>query len=118
MTDSPLQFSPKVVLVTGGAGFIGTNFVRLVLQSAEAKVVVFDSLTYAGNLPNLDGLAEDYKDRFVFVEGDICDAKLVSETMEKECVDSFQDQFSKNSVHDRARLGSRPDSLGTTELFA
>ena len=63
MTDSPLQFSPKVVLVTGGAGFIGTNFVRLVLQSAEAKVVVFDSLTYAGNLPNLDGLAEDYKDR-------------------------------------------------------
>jgi dTDP-glucose 4,6-dehydratase len=61
-------------LVTGGAGFIGSNFVRYVLGSSDASVTVLDKLTYAGNLASLDGLPAK---RLQFVKGDICDAGLV-----------------------------------------
>ena len=67
------------VLVTGGAGFIGSNFVRLVLSNSEASIqaiTVLDKLTYAGTLTNLAGLP---KDAFEFIQGDICDQSLVSE---------------------------------------
>ena len=63
-------------LVTGGAGFIGSNFVRHVLDHTDHTVTVLDKLTYAGNRASLDGLPED---RFTFVRGDICDAALVDE---------------------------------------
>ena len=62
------------LLVTGGAGFIGSNFVHYVLENTDLHVTVLDKLTYAGNLASLAGLPED---RFVFVQGDICDASLV-----------------------------------------
>jgi len=58
-------------LVTGGAGFIGSNFVRLVLAEREARVVVLDKLTYAGNLQSLADLRND--PRFAFVQADIVD---------------------------------------------
>jgi dTDP-glucose 4,6-dehydratase len=64
------------MLVTGGAGFIGSNFVRHVLSSTDHHVTVLDSLTYAGNLASLDGLPEN---RFTFAKGDITDAALVDE---------------------------------------
>lgn len=65
-------------LVTGGAGFIGSNFVHHTLRQREnSEVVVLDKLTYAGNLASLDGLAEKYGARYQFVKGDICDADLV-----------------------------------------
>ncbi|MDR0285383.1 MAG: dTDP-glucose 4,6-dehydratase [Propionibacteriaceae bacterium] len=64
----------KTVLVTGGAGFIGTNFVRWVLGHTDAAVVVLDKLTYAGNAHSLDDLPAD---RVRLVVGDICDAPLV-----------------------------------------
>ncbi len=64
-------------LVTGGAGFIGSNFVRsLLANQSDSIVTVIDKLTYAGNEANLDGLPND---RFKFVQGDICDAKLIDE---------------------------------------
>ncbi len=63
-------------LVTGGAGFIGSNFVHHVLAATDATVTVLDKLTYAGNRASLDGLPED---RFRFVRGDICDAALVDD---------------------------------------
>ena len=66
-------------LVTGGAGFIGSNFVRHVLAHTDHTVTVLDKLTYAGNRASLDGLPED---RFTFVEGDICDAGLVDRLVE------------------------------------
>ena len=66
----------SVYLVTGGAGFIGSNFVRHVLEHTDHTVTVLDKLTYAGNRASLDGLPED---RFSFVHGDICDAALVDE---------------------------------------
>ena len=62
-------------LVTGGAGFIGSNFVRHLLEHTDHEVTVLDKLTYAGNRASLDGLPTE---RFTFVQGDICDAELVS----------------------------------------
>ncbi|MGI9821635.1 dTDP-glucose 4,6-dehydratase [Agromyces sp. Marseille-Q5079] len=64
------------ILVTGGAGFIGSNFVHFVLANTDHSVTVLDKLTYAGNLASLEGLPED---RFAFVQGDIADAALVGE---------------------------------------
>ena len=64
------------LLVTGGAGFIGSNFVRHIIAHTEFDVVVLDKLTYAGNLASLDGLPGD---RLRFVRGDIADAALVDE---------------------------------------
>jgi dTDP-glucose 4,6-dehydratase len=62
------------LLVTGGAGFIGSNFVHYVLGHTDALVTVLDKLTYAGNRASLSGLPAD---RFVLVHGDICDSDLV-----------------------------------------
>lgn len=68
-------FSPKSVIVTGGAGFIGSNFVHWVIDNKPGvHVTVLDALTYAGNLDNLAGLPDD---RMTFVHGDICDRQLV-----------------------------------------
>jgi dTDP-glucose 4,6-dehydratase len=64
------------ILVTGGAGFIGSCFVRQTLDEGTDSVVVLDALTYAGNLENLDGLVGS--DRFEFVRGSICDAETVA----------------------------------------
>ncbi len=65
----------KNILVTGGAGFIGSAFVRyMVAAHPDMKIVVYDKLTYAGNLASLEGLPAE---RFTFVRGDICDAGLV-----------------------------------------
>lgn len=62
------------LLVTGGAGFIGSDFVHYVIDNTDDHVTVLDKLTYAGNIASLDGLPAD---RFAFVKGDICDAPLV-----------------------------------------
>lgn len=64
------------LLVTGGAGFIGSNFVHYVLENTDHQVTVIDKLTYAGNLSSLAGLPES---RFTFVEGDIADAALMDQ---------------------------------------
>jgi dTDP-glucose 4,6-dehydratase len=65
----------NAIVITGGAGFIGSNFVRLAMQRTGARIVVLDKLTYAGNLRSLDGVRDD--PRFVFVQGDIADRALV-----------------------------------------
>lgn len=65
------------LLITGGAGFIGSNFAHWVSSNhPEAKMVVLDKLTYAGNLANLDGISDR---QLKFVHGDICDAALVDD---------------------------------------
>ena len=69
------------LLVTGGAGFIGSNLIRLILRDRpEARITNLDLLTYAGNPANLTGVERD--PRYAFVQGDICDAPLVRELME------------------------------------
>ena len=68
------------ILVTGGAGFIGSNFIRHILGTRKRYTVVnYDKLTYAGNLANLEPLASDPD--YTFVKGDICDALLLEATM-------------------------------------
>lgn len=68
-------FTPKNIIVTGGCGFIGSNFVHYVVKNhPEVHVTVLDALTYAGNLDNIKGLPEDRVD---FVHGNICDAELL-----------------------------------------
>ena len=70
----------KKIVVTGGAGFIGSNFVRMLLRRRNAaKVIVLDKLTYAGNIENLAGLEKDR--RLKFVKGDICNAKLLDKIL-------------------------------------
>ncbi len=67
------------LLVTGGAGFIGSNFTRHVLTTSDDQVTILDALTYAGNRANLDDLDAD--PRLRFVHGDICDRELVASLM-------------------------------------
>ena len=67
------------ILVTGCAGFIGSNFVHTWLSSCDEAVVNLDKLTYAGNLANLDALKGDK--RHVFVQGDIGDRALVAQLL-------------------------------------
>lgn len=67
------------LLITGGAGFIGSNFVHHVLETSDDEVVVLDALTYAGNLENLADLQDN--PRFAFVEGNICDREVVRSAM-------------------------------------
>lgn len=66
----------RKLLVTGGAGFIGSNFVHHVIENTDDSVVVLDAMTYAGNKSSLDGLPGE---RVTFVEGDVADADLVDE---------------------------------------
>ena len=67
------------ILVTGGAGFIGSNFILQRMQESSLSFTNLDKLTYAGNLENLKGIAEDR--RYVFVQGDVADRKLVSQIL-------------------------------------
>src|SRR6476646_7657454 len=96
-------------LVTGGAGFIGSNFVRYVLDNTDASVTVLDKLTYAGNRASLRGLP---KDRFAFVQGDICNASLVHELVrDHDLVVHFAaESHNDNSLRD-------PSAFVTTNLI-
>ena len=69
------------ILVTGGAGFIGSNFVHTWLETGEGTVVNLDKLTYAGNLENLEPLAKS--PGHVFVKGDIGDRQLVAQLLDQ-----------------------------------
>ncbi len=109
-------FSPSSLLVTGGAGFIGSNFVRSWIERfPDARVVVLDKLTYAGNLENLAEL----KERFAFVHGDICDADTVRAVLETHDIDAVV-HFAAESHVDRSILGpmvfTQTNVLGTHVL--
>ena len=72
----------ETILITGGAGFIGSNFVPYFLEAVtQYNVVNLDKLTYAGNLDNLKEC--EHNPRYSFVKGDICDAALVNSLFEK-----------------------------------
>ncbi|HEU5222596.1 MAG TPA: dTDP-glucose 4,6-dehydratase [Candidatus Lumbricidophila sp.] len=87
------------LLVTGGAGFIGSNFVHYVLEHTDHHVTVLDKLTYAGNLASLEGLPAE---RFTFVQGDISDAPLVDglAATHDAIVHYAAESHNDNSLHD------------------
>ncbi len=96
------SFSPQRIIVTGGAGFIGSNFVHWVVNNQPGvHVTVLDALTYAGNRENLAGIADD---RMTFVHGDICDAELVDKLVaETDAVVHFAaESHNDNSIADPA----------------
>jgi len=97
----------RAILITGAAGFIGTNFVRMLMQRGEpVKLIALDKLTYAGNLANLEGFLQD-RDRLVFVRGDICDSNLVSDLFDQHSIREVIN-FAAESHVDRSILGSGP----------
>lgn len=109
----------KNVLVTGGAGFIGSNFVRYLLQvESNVLVVNLDLLTYAGSRENLRDLP--YPERHVFVEGDICDRPLLDSVLRKYQVDTIV-HFAAETHVDRSILDPEPfirtNVLGTYTLL-
>jgi dTDP-glucose 4,6-dehydratase len=107
-----MSFEPRNLLITGGAGFIGANFVRhWMAKAGVGRVVVFDALTYAGNIENLDGLDRD--PRYRFVKGDICDEAAVSGLFEQFDIDTVV-HFAAESHVDRSILG--PDDFIRTNV--
>jgi dTDP-glucose 4,6-dehydratase len=73
------------ILITGGAGFIGSNYVSYLLESTTANVYVLDKLTYAGDMQNLESVSN--KSNFFFIQGDICDKDFVEEMFQKHQFD-------------------------------
>lgn len=102
----------RKLLVTGGAGFIGSNFVRYWAKKySDDRLVVLDALTYAGNLQNLEEL--EGKDNFRFVKGDIGDRHLVDSLLQEENIDTIA-HFAAESHVDRSIL--EPDAFIKTNL--
>ena len=97
-------------LVTGGAGFIGSNYVRYVLEHTDDEVVVYDALTYAGNLSTLRDVDDD--PRYSFVKGDICDPGPLEDAM-RGC--GAVVHFAAESHVDRSIVGS--DDFVVTNCF-
>ena len=89
MADTCDNHKPSVVLATGGAGFIGCNFVRYLLTSDDSvRVINYDALTYAGSAANLEGLQAAHGGRYRFVHADICDEEAVAEVFADEQIDT------------------------------
>ena len=101
-----------MILVTGGAGFIGSNFVLDWLKASNEPVVNLDALTYAGNLENLQSLTED--PRHIFVKGNICDKELVSSLLTKYKPRAIV-HFAAESHVDRSIFG--PDLFFETNVM-
>ncbi len=111
--------APRRLLVTGGAGFIASNFVHYwMTQYPGDRLVVLDALTYAGNRKNLASLEQELN--FRFVHGDICDRPLVDALLEEEMIDTVA-HFAAESHVDRSILGPgafvRTNVVGTFTLL-
>ncbi len=107
------------ILVTGGAGFIGSNFVRMVLsEHPDCLVVNLDKLTYAGNLENLAEFVDH--DRHRFIHGDICDGPLVESLIDEHRIDAIVN-FAAESHVDRSIAGPKifieTNVIGTLTLL-
>ncbi|WP_339137807.1 MAG: dTDP-glucose 4,6-dehydratase [Candidatus Electrothrix sp. GW3-4] len=109
----------KTVLVTGGCGFIGANFIRLLLETRQDwRIINLDKLTYAGNLHNLEDVTEH--PHYRFVHGDICDQALLANLFQEEQIDTVV-HFAAESHVDRSITGPaefiRTNITGTFSLL-
>jgi len=107
----PVQLAPSgaTIMVTGGAGFIGSNFIRYVLDSPDfaGRIINYDKLTYAGNLLNLSDVADRHGDKKYFFErGDICDYESVKKVLKKYEI-SIIVHFAAESHVDRSIFGPK-----------
>ena len=109
------------ILVTGGAGFIGSNFIRFVLRRDQnVSVTNLDKLTYAGNLENLSDVEEKFSERYNFHHGDICDKLLVKRLLKENDIDCIVN-FAAETHVDRSIIDSdafiRTNVIGTKALL-
>jgi len=109
------------LLVTGVAGFIGSNFVYYYLRKhPERKIIGLDNLTYAGNIDNLSGLTEEERKRFTFIKGDICDTELVESIFNEQDIDGVinfaAESHVDRSIHD-PQIFLKTNILGTQVLL-
>ena len=106
------------ILVTGGAGFIGSNFIKYMLANYPYKIVNLDVLTYAGSLKNLQGIEDN--PRYHFIKGDICDRELLDELFIKYEIDAVIN-FAAESHVDRSisdpEIFLKTNVLGTQALL-
>ncbi len=106
------------ILVTGGAGFIGSAFIRMAVEQTDWRIVNLDKLTYAGNLDNLTGVEGNPRYRFVRV--DLCEEEAVRRVFEEECPDAIA-HFAAESHVDRTILSPEPAFMsnigGTMKLL-
>ena len=107
------------IMITGGAGFIGSNFIHYMLKKySDIDIINFDKLTYAGNLDNLKDIEND--SRYNFIKGDICNTELVNEIVKNENIDQIIN-FAAESHVDRSIFGPEPfiktDVFGTFSLL-
>jgi dTDP-glucose 4,6-dehydratase len=103
------------ILVTGGCGFIGSNFVRHVLKGTDhIQVINLDLLTYAGNLANLADVQKDFPERYSFIKGDVSDKELVQRIFERSPIDGVV-HFAAESHVDRSILG--PEAFVRTNIY-
>lgn len=101
-------------LITGGAGFIGSNFVRLMVNSyPDDEIIVLDKLTYAGRLENLAGV----KERITFIKGDICNREDVKKAGDCEVIFNFAAETHVDRSIENADEFVRTDVLGTNTLL-
>ena len=104
------------LLVTGGCGFIGSNFIRHLLAKTgfRGRIINADSLTYAGNPENLSGVKDEFPERYLFRKADICDAPLLQELFAEYRIDAVC-HFAAESHVDRSI--KRPDSFIQTNII-
>ena len=106
----------KNILVTGGCGFIGTNFIRYLLKESDFSglVINVDKLTYAGNPENLFDIEEDFPERYIFFKADICDRKSISRIFDDYEIDTvchFAAECLRSCACPGARTAPRPGLL-------
>lgn len=102
----------KTILVTGGAGFIGSHFVDLLVDESDYSIIVLDKLTYAGKLENMSSFMKSK--RVNFVKGDICDSDLVNSIFDKFDI-NFVVNFAAESHVDNSIVS--PDAFITTNIL-
>lgn len=108
----------KTVLVTGGAGFIGTNFIKWLISKSDYQIINLDLLTYAGNLENLKDIEDN--NRYRFIKGNICDNNLLSSIFNEYAVISVVNFAAESHVDrsiDSPEIFYRTNVMGTLSLL-